>query len=109
MLFNLKVVRELEGIVPGQGPFAQDRQYRRDKAVEKERASPPADTKKEQKNAPKKEGTLSDESDVEENDEESRRILETGGRDKVAYFFWQGEWRAGCGSSFTNGLVLFGW
>ena len=25
-----------------------------------------------------------------EPDEESRRTLESGGRDKVAYFFWQG-------------------
>ena len=27
----------------------------------------------------------------EERDEESAKILESGGRDKVAYFFWQGE------------------
>ena len=26
-----------------------------------------------------------------ERDEVSRKILESGGRDKVAYFFWQGE------------------
>ena len=26
----------------------------------------------------------------EERDDESRRMLESGGRDKVAYFFWQG-------------------
>ena len=84
-----QVVRELEGLVPGQGPFARDRQYRKDLEEKRRGASPPEAAKKEEMNST---GSLSDASDVEENDEESRRILETGGRDRCAYFFWQGKW-----------------
>ena len=32
----------------------------------------------------------SSDEDVDESDDESKRVLESGGRDRVAYFFWQG-------------------
>ncbi len=81
------MVRELEGLVPGQGMFARDRQYQKDIAAKHDEPSSPKVTKKVISSS----SELSECSDVEENDEESRRILETGGRNRCAYFFWQGE------------------
>ena len=43
------------------------------------------------KGASANDGSDTESEGEEERDEESQRILESGGRDKVAYFFWQGE------------------
>ena len=86
---HMQVVRELEGIVPGQGMFARDRQYQKSLLAKAKRdAAPEAAVAEEVKKA-KKEDSDSECSDVE-SDDETKRILESGGRDKVAYFFWQG-------------------
>ncbi len=81
----------MDGLVPGQGAFARDRQYQKDLAAKQSRSSSP-ETPKKKEERKFSSSELSEASDVEENDEESRRILETGGRDRCAYFFWQGEW-----------------
>lgn len=84
------MVRELEGLVPGKGLFARDREYQRSlqearnggKTVQQ---TPP---KKKRGNAP---GEDFDSDSSDEENEEEKRLLESGGRDRCAYFFWQGE------------------
>ena len=63
------------------GMFAMDRQYQKLKS----KSPSPPDKKKEART----EDCSSDE-DVVESDEECQRVLESGGRDRCAYFFWQG-------------------
>ena len=63
------------------GMFAMDRQYQKSKSK-----SPSPPEKKKETNT---EDCSSDE-DVIESDEECQRVLESGGRDRCAYFFWQG-------------------
>ena len=78
-------MRELEGLTPGSGPFAQDRLYRKKLQEQKE-----GKVANEEKSVKKKtEDSDSECSDIE-SDEEYRRVLESGGRDRCAYFFWQG-------------------
>ncbi|XP_011406645.2 PREDICTED: uncharacterized protein LOC100639454 [Amphimedon queenslandica] len=79
--YIITVVRELEGLTPGKGMFAMDRQYQKSKSK-----SPSPPEKKKEANP---EDCSSDE-DVVESDEECQRVLESGGRDRCAYFFWQG-------------------
>ena len=83
--YQITVVRELEGLTPGSGPFAQDRLYRKKLQEQKE-----GKVANEEKSVKKKaEDSDSECSDIE-SDEEYRRVLESGGRDRCAYFFWQG-------------------
>ena len=67
------------------GMFAMDRQYQKTKSKS---PSPPENDKRKDKG-----GTADDcssDEDVIESDEECQRVLESGGRDRCAYFFWQG-------------------
>ena len=75
--------------------FARDRQYQ--KELEKKLAAKNGskDTKKQDEidnvqQTEEQEEQSSDE-EVDNSDEECQRILESGGRDRCAYFFWQGE------------------
>ena len=86
--YEITVVRELEGLTPGSGPFAQDRIYRKKLQEQKEGRAVNADKEE------KKTKRIIEDSDSEcsetEGDDEYRRILESGGRERCAYFFWQG-------------------
>lgn len=82
--YIITVVRELEGLTPGEGMFARDRKYQ--KEVSKKKGQSVDETKVDKH-------VMDDDSsdeEVNDSDEESKRVLESGGRDRVAYFFWQG-------------------
>lgn len=86
--YLITVVRELEGLTPGKGGFAQDRKYQR--MLSKERGEVDNTLKKEVKNKDSDdEGDLSD--DGGSSGDEMKSVLESGGRDRCAYFFWQGQ------------------
>ena len=95
--YIITVVRELEGLTPGEGMFAQDRKHLKRLRQEKERKEnkqgasdpSPADTKKKKNTADDEVNTSSEEED--NSDDECQRILESGGRDRAAFFFWQGK------------------
>ncbi len=83
-LYIITIVKELEGLTPGAGMFARDRQYQKDLNNKKNKQT---DNKTLKKDITEDE---SSDEEVNEEDEESKRVLESGGRDRVAYFFWQG-------------------
>ena len=97
--YIITVVRELEGLTPGEGMFARDRKHQKQLKLEKERKdnkqdggdSSSVDVKKKKNTAEDEVNTSSEEE--ENSDDECQRILESGGRDRGAYFFWQGEIR----------------
>lgn len=87
-------MRELEGIVPGEGMFARDRKYQRSLQAAKQAggrspAAPADDKDSKAEKRPRSELSDSEGSDADE-DDECKRILESGGRVRCAYFFWQG-------------------
>ena len=88
--YEITVVRELEGLTPGSGPFARDRIYQKKLQEQKEGKSANADKQE------KKTKRIIEDSDSEcsetEGDDEYQRVLESGGRERCAYFFWQGAW-----------------
>lgn len=76
---------------PGEGMFARDRQYQ----LEKQRTrmgimEEPAGKKKPERK-PAAPNEIDSEDSESEEDSEEKRIMEVGGRDRCAYFFWQGE------------------
>ena len=82
--FRITVVKELEGLTPGAGQFAQDKKYQKS-------LQPPQGSKQPGDEGAPKGGDGSDDSESEGNsNEECRKLLESGGRDRCAYFFWQG-------------------
>ena len=85
--YIITVVKELEGLTPGGGMFAQDRKYQKEQMLKKQGKMNEENDKKIKET---KDEDSSDE-EVNESDDESKRVLESGGRDKVAYFFWQGK------------------
>ena len=96
--YIITVVRELEGLTPGQGMFAKDRQHQKRLKQEKESKEnklegndSSADEKKKKKNSAEDEVNTSSEEE-ENSDDECQRILESGGRDRAAFFFWQGKY-----------------
>lgn len=80
--YRITVVKELEGLTPGAGQFAQDKKYQ--KSLQAQSA------KVEDSAKPKTSGDGSDSESEDNNNEECRKLLESGGRDRCAYFFWQG-------------------
>lgn len=95
--YTITVVRELEGLTPGLGPFARDRKYQKELQAKREgtggggQAGGKGEATSDEKKRTRKEDDDSDsEDDLDSSDEESRRILESSGRDRCAYFFWQG-------------------
>ena len=80
--YRITVVKELEGLTPGAGQFAQDKKYQ--KSLQPQ-PSKPGDGAKD------KPGDGSDSEPEGNNNEECKKLLESGGRDRCAYFFWQGE------------------
>jgi hypothetical protein len=82
----MQVVRELEGLTPGKGIFARDRAYQKSLQEAREGKAGEAAPSKQAAAAPSKECDDSDASEDEDGD-----VLESGGRDRCAYFFWQGD------------------
>ena len=86
--YEITVVRELEGLTPGSGPFARDRIYQKKLQEQKEGKTADKEVKKTKR--------ILEDSDSEcsetEGDDEYQRVLESGGRERCAYFFWQGAW-----------------
>lgn len=73
--------------------FARDRKYQRSLQAQQEGrlAAAPADDK-DSKAEKRARSELSDsEGSDEDEDDECKRILESGGRERCAYFFWQGK------------------
>ena len=86
--YIVTVVRELEGLTPGQGPFARDRQYQKSLLNSNNGRGGEVDGTK---SGRKKENENESDSDSEvDSDDECHKILESGGRDRCAYYFWQG-------------------
>ena len=87
-------MRELEGLVPGRGMFARDREYQRSLQAAREGKSaeaPAAGKKRRAAAAAGEEGGVTDSDSSDEESEEEKGLLESGGRDRCAYFFWQGQ------------------
>ena len=85
--YEITVVRELEGLTPGSGPFAQDRIYQ--KKLQEQKEGKAVNTDKEEKTKRIIEDSDSECSETE-GDDEYQRILESWGRERCAYYFWQG-------------------
>lgn len=71
--------------------FARDREYQRSLQAAREGKSaqaPPADKKR---RAAAAAGEVTDSDSSDDESEEEKGMLESGGRDRCAYFFWQGE------------------
>ena len=90
--FIITVVRELEGLAPGMGPFARDRQYQKSllNSNNGRGGSGEAGSGDGRKSRQKQNENESDSDAEADSDDECRKILESGGRDRCAYFFWQG-------------------
>lgn len=83
MHFPTQVVRELEGLTPGRGIFARDRAYQRSLQEARGEVKPEP-----RRTAASRSKECDSDSSDDENEED---VLESGGRDRCAYFFWQGE------------------
>ena len=72
--------------------FARDRKYQRSlqqKAVGE--TSPKEENEKNKRQTERNADSDSESEAEQESDEETQRVLESGGRDRCAYFFWQGD------------------
>ena len=85
-LVLMQVVRDLEGLGIGQGIFARDRAYQ--KSLQDAAQHGNSSTKAEVRLPAAGEDSGSD---CSEDEDEGEQMLESGGRDRCAYFFWQGE------------------
>ena len=82
--YTITVVRELEGLTPGTGGFARDR------ILNKKRTKKEEEPKAISSDTGGVKDSDSSEDEDKESDDEVRRVLESSGRDRCAYFFWQG-------------------
>lgn len=89
------MVRELEGLGPGSGMFARDRAYQ--KSLQEAREGKTSVEKKKESRKPAAPNEELDSDTSDEESEEDKRVLESGGRDRCAYFFWQGNSLFGVG------------
>ena len=84
------MVRELEGLSLGQGILSCGHSYKRSQQKANEGKTPPM-TEEAQDATTAGAESDSDSSLGEEEGEEEKRMLESGGRDRCAYFFWHGK------------------
>ncbi len=77
--FIITIVRELEGLTPGEGMFAQDRKYQKQKQLNGQ-----GNVNSQKSSKEINDDDSSDDEVNESDDDESKRVLESGGRDRVA-------------------------
>ena len=87
--YTITVVRELEGLTPGTGGFARDRLLNKKQSKKKDEPSSMKASSSDTGGGSDSESDSSEDKD-ENSGDEVQRVLESGGRERCAYFFWQG-------------------
>ena len=102
--YIITVVRELEGLAgPGMGPFARDRRYQKSLLNSNNGGGGEASSEEGRKSRQKQNENDSDSDSEADRDDECRKILESGGRDRCAYFFWQGTY---AGENYSGASIM---
>jgi len=79
--YQITTVKELEGLTPGSGPFAQDRIYR--KTLQEQKEGKAVTTDKEEKTTKRIIEDLDSECSETESDDNYQKILEFGGWERL--------------------------